>query len=577
MGTSHSIVAKQLVKAATGIDGLDEVMYGGLPAGRPTLICGGPGCGKTLMSTQFLVNGAIRYGEPGVFVAFEETAGDLVKNVASLGYDLEDLVSQKKLVLEHIRVERSEIQETGDYDLEGLFVRIGYAIDSIGAKRIVLDTIESLFAGLSNEAILRAELRRLFGWLKDKGVTAIITGEQGHGGGLTRQGLEEYVSDCVIFLDHRTDAQRSTRRLRVVKYRGSVHGTNEYPFLIDQDGIAVMPITSLGLDHQASEERVSTGIADLDEMLGGEGVFRGSSILVSGTAGTGKTSTAAHFVDAACARGERALYFAFEESLNQIGRNMRSIGIDLKQYVDSDLLHVHATRPTLCGLEGHLADMFKQLRVFKPDVVVIDPISSLLSDADAPDVRAMLMRMVDYLKFNNITAFFTSLTSARGSEGHSLEMTDIGLSSIVDTWILLRYVETNAERNRAIYLLKSRGMAHTNQLREFVITERGIQLQEVYVGTTGVVTGSARLAQITADRAASVAREEETRRRLRAFERRRVAVQGQIGALQAELDAEEETLNESLQQQAEEQQRGVQDRASIALRRQGRRSKSKVG
>ena len=455
-----------LPKTPTGIEGLDEITYGGLPKGRPTLICGSAGCGKTLLSLEFLIHGATKYNEPGVFMAFEETEDDLRKNVASLGYDLQDLADRKKIVVDYVHIERSEIEETGEYDLEGLFVRLGYAIDSIGAKRVVLDTIESIFTGLPNPSILRAELRRLFRWLKDKGVTAIVTGERGDGT-LTRQGLEEYVSDCVILLDHRVREQISTRRLQVIKYRGSTHGTNEYPFLIDEQGISVLPITSLGLEHKASSERVSSGVPRLDTMLGGKGYFRGTSVLVSGMAGTGKSSLAAHFVDAACRRGERCVYFATEESPDLIVRNMRCIGIDLGTWVKKGLLRFDATRPTFHGLEMHLLRMHKLVGETHARVVVVDPITSYISLGDTLEVKSMLTRLIDFFKANQITAFFTSLTEG----GSALEQSEVGISSLMDTWILLRHIEINGERNRGIWVLKSRGMAHSNQIREFVFTE----------------------------------------------------------------------------------------------------------
>jgi len=563
-----NLTLQHLPKAATGITGLDEVTLGGLPRGRPTLVCGGPGCGKTLLAIQFLVNGATRYDEPGVFVAFEETGEDLAQNVASLGFDLPQLAAQKKLALEYVRVERSEIQETGDYDLEGLFVRIAYAVSQVGAKRVVLDTIESLFAGLTNEAIIRAELRRLFRWFKDKGLTVVITGEQGSGPGLTRQGLEEYVSDCVIFLDHRTTAQLSTRRLRVVKYRGSVHGTNEYPFLIDADGISVIPITSLGLDHHVSTERISTGIAGVDEMLGSGGVFRGSSVLVSGTPGTGKTSVGAYFVAAACERGERAMIFAFEESRDQYLRNMRSIGVDLAPHLKSGLLQFHASRPTVHGLEAHLTTMFKHIKSFEPNLVVVDPVSALLSTIAANDVQMMWTRLIDFLKGQQITTVLTALMTPTGANGESLEVTDLGLSSLVDTWILLRYVELNAERNRTIYVLKSRGMPHSNQLREFIITHAGIELQDVYVGPDGVLTGSARAAQMSADQAVGTAEHDDVERKRRAFERRQAAVQAQIEALRADLASEAEALQGVADGHEREQRRRIDARRDGARRRQ---------
>jgi len=470
-----------LPKAPSGIAGLDEITGGGLPRGRPTLVCGAAGCGKTLLAMEFLVRGATEFGEPGVFVAFEETAADLTQNVRSLGFDLDALVRRKKLVLDHVRIERSEIEEAGEYDLEGLFIRLGHAIDSIGAKRVAIDTLEVLFGGLADHNILRAELRRLFRWLKDKDVTAVITGERGEGT-LTRHGLEEYVSDCVIVLDHRVTDQLSTRRVRIVKYRGTTHGTNEYPFLIDDTGISVLPITSLGLEHRAPDERISMGVAELDEMLGGAGVYRGSSVLISGTAGSGKTSLAAHFVDAACRRGERCLYLSFEESPQQLMRNMRSIGLKLMTWVKKDLLRFHSTRPSAYGLEMHLAMVHRMVKEFQPRVVVIDPITSFLNAGGSVETEGMLMRLIDYLKAQDITAVFTSLT--RG--GEAVEGSQVAVSSLIDTWLLVRNIEVGGERIRGLYVLKSRGMAHSNRVREFLLTDRGVNLREVS-GLEGVV------------------------------------------------------------------------------------------
>jgi len=468
----HS-TALELPKVPTGIDGLDQVTRGGLPKGRPTLVCGAAGCGKTLMAMEFLVRGATQFGEPGVFITFEESPEELAANVRSLGFDLDRLVAEEKIAVDFVRVEPSEIIENGSYDLEGLFLRLGFAIDSVGAKRIVLDTIESLFGGFTNQALLRSELRRLFRWLKDRGVTAVITGERGDGA-LTRQGLEEYVSDCVILLDHRVNEQVSTRRLRIVKYRGTSHGTNEYPFLIDEKGMSVLPLTALGLEHAASDERVSTGIPKLDAMLGGKGYYRGSSILVSGTAGTGKTSLAAQFTAAACARGERVLYLAFEESPGQLYRNMRSIGVDLESHAKKGTLRMHASRPTLLGLEAHLVLIHKMITEFDPTVVILDPISNLMSAGTSLDASAMLLRLIDVLKSRNITAFFNHLNSG----GDAVETTDVGVSSLIDTWILMRHLEVNGQRNRGLYILKSRGMNHSNQTHEFLLTDRGIELRD---------------------------------------------------------------------------------------------------
>jgi circadian clock protein KaiC len=425
------------------------------------LVCGGAGCGKTLVGMEFLVRGATAYGEPGVFMAFEETNDELTQNVASLGFDLKSLVAQKLVSLDSVRIERSEIEEAGEYDLEGLFIRLGHAIDSIKAKRVVLDTIETLFGGLNNQSILRAELRRLFRWLKDRGVTTVITGERGDSKSLTRQGLEEYVSDCVILLDHRVNEQISTRRLRVVKYRGSTHGANEYPFLIDEGGISVLPITSIGLNHESSNERISTGVPRLDTMLGGKGYFRGSSVLVTGTAGVGKTTLAALFADATCRRGERCLYFSFEEAQSQVVRNMRSIGLDLEPWLSQDLLRFHSTRPTFMGLEMHLVAIHKQVQMFQPHVVILDPVSAFLRSSNDLDATAMVLRLVDFLKSRQVTAFFTNLVTGN----HVQEGTELAISSIIDTWLLLRDIELGGERNRELYIIKSRGMAHSNQIR----------------------------------------------------------------------------------------------------------------
>jgi circadian clock protein KaiC len=525
-------------KAPTGIQGLDEITGGGLPRGRTTLVCGGAGCGKTLLGVEFLVRGATVYDEPGLLVAFEETPEELAGNVRSLGFDLDDLVRRKRLAIDFVWVDRSEVEEAGDYDLEGLFIRMGHAIDRIGAKRVVLDSVETLFGGLANTAVLRAELRRLFRWLKDRGVTAVVTGERGEGA-LTRHGLEEYVSDCVILLDHRVVDQVSTRRLRVVKYRGSLHGTNEYPFLIDQDGISVMPITSLGLQHPASRERVSSGIARLDAMLGDKGYFRGSTVLVSGTAGTGKTSVAAHFVQAACERGERCLYLAFEESPDQIIRNMRSIGLDLEPWVRKGVLRFHATRASLYGLELHLATVHRVVGQYDPRVVVIDPINNLIRVGDRRDVTAMLTRLIDFLKGRGITAVLTSMTAP----DEALETTDADISSLVDTWLLLRHIELEGERNRALYVLKSRGMAHSNQVREFLLTDRGVELVDVYLGAEGVLTGSARQAQEDRERAGARQRQQEIEGQRRRLAQKRDALEARILALRKDFEAEEEEAN----------------------------------
>jgi len=552
-------IQRSLPKSATGINGFDEITEGGLPQGRPTLVCGSAGAGKTLFAMEFLVRGAMLYDEPGVFISFEESDEELATNVASLGFDLTQLIADKKLLLDYIFIERSEIEETGEYDLEGLFVRLGHAIDSIGAKRIVLDTLEALFSALSNEAIIRAELRRLFRWLKEKGVTAVITCERGDGT-LTRYGLEEYVADCVILLDHRVQNQISTRRLRIVKYRGTAHGTNEYPFFIDEKGFSVLPITSIGLSHTAPTEYVSSGIPRLDTMLNGRGFYRGSSILLSGTAGTGKSTLAAHFVESACKRGERALFFAFEESQDQIIRNMRSIGIDLEPFVRKGLLNFQSARPSSWGLEVHLATMHKSIEEFNPSVVVIDPITNFLAVGDDVETKSMLTRLIDFLKIKQITAMFTSLTSAQTE----IEDSEVGVSSLMDAWVLVKNIESNGERNRGLYILKARGIGHSNQVREFLLTSSGIELIDAYIGAEGVLMGSARFGQLARERAAEIERRQETLRKERELRRKQELYELQLIALKGQYESERDAILKELEEEQSRIKTAADQRLEIA-------------
>ena len=563
----HSV----LQKTPTGIQGFDEITVGGLPQGRPTLLVGSAGCGKTLMAMEFLVRGAVEYGEPGVFMAFEEHSEELAVTFASLGFDINALIEQKKLMIDFVHIERSEIAETGEYDLEGLFIRLAYAIDSVNAKRVVLDTIEALFSGLDNTAILRAELRRLFRWLKDRGVTVIITGERGDNA-LTRYGLEEYVADCVILLDNRVVGNISTRRLRIIKYRGSVHGTNEYPFLIGENGVVIVPITSLGLKHEASNERVSSGIPRLDAMMGGKGYYRGSSVLISGTAGSGKTSLAAQFAQAAVARGERCLWFAFEESASQIIRNMRSIGIDLEPAVRQGLMRIHAERTTIAGLEMHMMTFCKLVNELEPQVVVVDPITNFTALGNTAEIKAMLTQLIDFFKSRGITALFTSLTSGGGF----MESTEVGVSSLMDAWLLLRDIESGAERNRVLHLLKSRGMAHSNQVREFLLTDHGVELQNVYVGPSGeLLTGSALVTIAAEEKSQAVVRDQETENRKHELERRRLKMEAEILALREEYEAEQAEFLLAIERDKARAQILAGDRVNIARLRQADKPSAK--
>jgi circadian clock protein KaiC len=567
----HESSRGQLAKCPTGIKGLDEITGGGLPRGRPTLVCGGPGCGKTLLGMEFAVRGAMEYGEPGVFMSFEETSGELANNVASLGFDLADLEKKKLFALDFVYIERRDIEETGEYDLGGLFIRLGHAIDSIGAKRVVLDTVEALFTGFPNELILRSELRRLFRWLKDKGVTTVITGERGEGS-LTRHGIEEYVSDAVLLLDHRVVEHIATRILRFVKYRGSMHGTDEYPFLIDENGFSILPVTTLGLEYEVTNERVSTGIPRLDDMLVGQGYYRGGSILVSGTAGTGKTSLAAYFADSVCREGERCLYLAFEESQAQIIRNMRSIGLDLEPWIDKGLLKFQAARSTLYGLEMHLTMIHKLTNEFQPAAVIMDPITNLSIVASTNEIKSLLMRLVDFFKNQQITTLFTNLTHPG-----ELETTASGVSSLMDTWLLLLSVESNGERNRVLHILKSRGMAHSNQMREFHITDAGIELVDVYAGPGGVLTGSARLQQAAREQAAVLEAQAGLERRRHILERKRQAMEAQVAALRAEIAAEEDELQVLVHQKEQREMLEAEGKEQLAAARQAKASTSAKG
>lgn len=565
MHTSQAMSPRNaLAKCPTGIEGLDQITGGGLPRGRSTLVYGGAGCGKSVLAVEFLVHGAVQFGEPGVLVSFEETPEEIAKNVAAFGFDLGALAEQQLLTIEYIHIDRNEIEETGEYNLEGLFIRLGAAIDAIGAKRVVLDTIEVLFAGFSNIPILRAELRRLFRWLKEKDVTAFITGERGESA-LSQPDLEEYVSDCVIALDHRVNEQISTRRLRVVKYRGSPHGCNEYPFLIDERGISVLPLSSVGLDYAVSTDRVSTGIPRFDEMFEGKGFYRASSVLITGTAGTGKSSAAAHFADATCRRGEKCIYFAFEESAHQVIRNMRSIGIDLTRWIDRGLLQIKAARPTLLGLEMHLVGMHKVIEEYEPSAVIVDPISNFIAAGTLNDVKAMLVRLLDFLKQKGITALLTCLAPVDG-----LEETEVGISSLIDTWIQLRDFEIQGERTHGVYILKSRGMAHSNQVREFVITPRGIDLVDIQLGPNGVLTGSARLAHLAEEKATAQLRMQEIEHRKRALERKRAALEAQIDLLRSEFSADEEELSRVVAKERQREMLLLQTRAEVLRGRSGR-------
>ena len=563
MAASVAAPMTELEKCPTGIHGLDEVTGGGLPRGRPTLVCGDAGSGKTVLALQFLVQGIRQFNEPGVFIAFEENPQDLATNMASMGVDLNQLCAENQLAIDWIHLDASEIEEAGEYDLEGLFIRIQCALQRVHARRIALDSIEALFSSLKDQGMLRSELRRLFAWMKDQQLTALVTGERGEGR-FTRHGLEEYVADCVISLDHQLSNQISTRHMQVIKYRGSAHGDNQYPFLIGKTGLSVFPITSVGLDCPAPSEQISSGVPRLDAMLRGGGFFRGSTILISGAAGTGKSSLAAHFARAACERGERALYFAFEESREQIIRNMRSIGIDLAPWVERDLLRFHASRPSLCGLETHLAGIVAAVEEFAHSFIALDPMTDFIAVGSQSEVKCMLTRLVDFLKMKQITGFFTSLTLA----DHSNEQSEAGISSLIDCWLLVRSLEQNGERTRALYLLKSRGMAHSSQVREFLLTDTGVDLVDVCVSAGGVLTGSARREYEARQQEARVRHKEVLARKKVHLERRRRDMEAQIETLRRQFEEEEAEMTAAMQNIMEADVRAKNDRDALTRSRE---------
>lgn len=563
---------KGISKAATGISGFDEITLGGLPRGRPSLIAGGAGSGKTVFAMEFIIHGATRFNEPGIFVSFEENLSELKKNFASLGYDLDKLVEEKKIYLDHIFMDRNLLLETGEYDLDAMFFRLGYLIDSIGAKRIALDTIEVLFSGLTNHAVLRSELIRLFRWLKDRGVTAVVTGEKGEKS-ITRFGLEEYVADCVVYLDSRVSEQITTRRLRVIKYRGSVHGPDEYPFLITRDGITIFPITSVKTNYKISRERISTGIESLDNMLGEKGFFRGSSVLLSGSAGTGKTSFAGVFVDAACRRGEKSLYIAMEETQDQICRNLESIGLDLEQWVEKGLLDFYITRPSHHGLEMHLAMIEDLLNKHSPAVAVIDPMTDFLSVGGGKEVKSLLTRLIDLMKSKGVTIILTDLIKGDVNP----EKSNVYISSLIDTWILLRNEEYNGERSRGLTIIKSRGMPHSNQIREFTMSNNGITLVQPYIGPEGVFMGSARVIQEAKDKADMLVRQRSIQQKRDALEEKHREYEAKIAALQAQFNAEEKEISLAIEQAEHDLNIKKTDRKAIATVRKADEVTDKVG
>lgn len=562
MDNNKTFANKQLAKCPTGIEGLDTITNGGLPRNRLTLICGGAGSGKTSLGVEFLVQGIIKYNEPGLLITFEEKPQEIIENAASIGFDLEDLINKKKLFIEYIEVQEEEIAQSGDYTLEGLFIRFEQIVTSIAIKRVSLDTLDSIFATLGNTLILRAEIYRLFSWLKQKNITSLVTAEAGINT-LSRNGLEEYISDCVISLRTNIVSEVLTRLLRIVKYRGSKHGTNEYPFLITDSGINLFPITSNYLNNIVSTEFVSTGVKELDEMMDNKGYYQGSTVLITGTAGTGKTSLASIFSNSICQKGERCIYFTFEEMINQILRNMSSINLNLQQWIDKDLLKFYAYRSSIYGLETHLLTIQNLIKQFKPQAVIIDPINNFELIGTELEIKSMMTRLIDFLKAQQITALFTSLTTAINPKEHA----EVGISSLIDSWLVLQNLEYAGERTRGITIVKSRGIAHSNQIREFIITSNGVKLEKIYVGPNGILTGSARLDQEEQENLQFLLQEKETLRRKKLLEHKKATLEAKIMALKSEFDADTEEI-ESLIMKEEIQNKGIlETRSTMAQRR----------
>lgn len=568
MDNNKGFVIKRLAKCPTGIEGLDTLTNGGLPRNRLTLICGSAGSGKTSLGIEFLVQGIIKYDEPGLFITFEEKPQEIIENAASIGFDLEDLINKKKLFIEYIPVQEEEVMQSGDYTLEALFIRFEQVITSIAVKRVTLDTLDSIFASLGNTPVLRAEIYRLFNWLKQKNITSLVTSEAGITT-LSRNGLEEYISDCVISLRTNIVSEVLTRFLRVVKYRGSKHGTNEYPFLITDIGINLFPITSNYLNNIVSTEFVSTGVKELDEMMDNKGYYRGSTVLVTGTAGTGKSSLAAVFSNSICQTGERCIYFTFEEMINQILRNMSSVNLNLQQWIDKDLLKFYAYRSPTYGLETHLLTIQNVIKEFKPHAVIIDPITNFDLIGTELEIKSMMTRLIDFLKAQQITALFTSLATTIDPR----EQTEIGISSLIDSWLVLQNLEQAGERTRGITILKSRGIAHSNQIREFIITSNGIKLEKIYVGPNGILTGSARLDQEEQEKLHLLLQEKETLRRKKLLEHKKALLEAKIMALKSEFDADVEEIESLIMKEEIQNKRILETRSAMAKRRTNNKNK----
>ncbi|WP_240236172.1 circadian clock protein KaiC [Nocardioides sp. CFH 31398] len=551
-----------LEKAATGIEGFDDITFGGLPRARATIVTGAAGSGKSMFGVEFLAQGARAYGEPGVLLSFEETADELVANAASIGVDLRAMADEGTLVVDSAAGDLDDLVQSGAFDLEGLLLRLAAAIDAVGARRVVLDTVETLFSTLPDETTVRREFARLLRWLKERDLTVVVTAERGQQGRLTRHGIEEYVSDCVVVLDHRVEDEVATRRMRVAKYRGSPHGTNEFPFLISGRGLVVMPLHHDELT-EVSEERVSLGIPELDTMVGG-GVFRGSTIMISGSAGTGKTSIAACAADAACRRGEKALFLSFEEPSGQVVRNMRSIGLDLQHWIDKGLLVVQHMRPAITGLEAHLASLHMILDEHPAEVVVLDAVASLSRGVASYASASAVARDIAMLRLRGATTVLTALAGT-----HDDPHTDVSASSLVDAWLLVRNVENDGERNRLLMTIKNRGSFHSNQVREFLLTDDGPRLVDVFVGPDGVLTGSAREQQEARDASTEDARRRDQERRRASIERRREEVEAQIATLRRQLEDELADFADVDDSAADEAADRAAERADSAARRVG--------
>ena len=538
---------------STGVKGLDDVLGGGIPQGHAMLLVGKPGTGKSILSMEYLLHGIELHKENGVYISFEESEKQIISNAASFGWKFEEMVKKNKLAISYIDMQPEQMRTVGDYDLSALILRVKGAIKKVNARRVVIDGINNLLSTFDDERIIRSDLLRLIREIKEVNATIFITGERGHDS-WSKMGFEEYLADGLMHLDNRTDGNYQTREIQVVKCRGINHYTGKSPFIINSEGMSIRPLITADFDYKVLKSRVSTGIADIDNMLGGKGLYRGSTVYITGPSGAGKTSISSSFANGACSRGERALFLAFEESSDQIIRNMKSIGLSLDKWVNEKLLYFYTARATTNSLEGHLDNIMTMVREVEPTCVVLDPISAFRPIANENETKLMLIRLNDYLRARKITTVFTALSS----DGEYSEHADVQLSSIADTWIVVRIMDYKGERNNVMQLMKSRGMSHSRQMKEMYFTGNGLKLQNVYQGPEGVLTGAARIGQEKYEKLKEARNVIEIDKNRKKIERKKSLLEASIEALKHEYEEELEALHAAIEE-AEEQNSKIKE------------------